>query len=64
MRHVVPEAMPVGELAESFSWELGVAIKDLYSMAGLVFLADFFSFRHGHTFDVPLSTTRNWVRFA
>ena len=34
--------MPVGELAENFSRELGAPTKELYSMAGLVFLADFF----------------------
>ncbi len=36
------EVMPVGELAENFSRELGAPTKELYSMAGLVFLADFF----------------------
>ena len=34
--------MPVGELAQHFSRELGAPTKELYSMAGLVFLADFF----------------------
>ena len=34
--------MPVGELAENFSRKLGTPTKELYSMAGLVFLADFF----------------------
>jgi len=32
----------VGELAENFSRKLGAPTKELYSMAGLVFLADFF----------------------
>jgi len=41
-RHVLLELMPVGELAEHFSRELGAPTKELYSMAGLVFLADFF----------------------
>ena len=41
-RHVVLEVMPVGELAENFSQKLGAPTKELYSMAGLVFLADFF----------------------
>jgi Transposase DDE domain len=41
-RHAVLEAMPVGELAQHFSRELGAPTKELYSMAGLVFLADFF----------------------
>ena len=41
-RHALLEVMPVGELAENFSRELGHPTKELYSMAGLVFLADFF----------------------
>jgi Transposase DDE domain len=41
-RHVLLEVMPVGELARHFSHELGAPTKELYSMAGLVFLADFF----------------------
>jgi hypothetical protein len=41
-RHVLLELMPVGELAQHFSQELGAPTKELYSMAGLVFLADFF----------------------
>jgi hypothetical protein len=41
-RHALLEVMPVGELAENFSRQLGAPTKELYSMAGLVFLADFF----------------------
>jgi hypothetical protein len=41
-RHALLEVMPVGELAENFSRTLGAPTKELYSMAGLVFLADFF----------------------
>src|SRR5208337_2727 len=41
-RHALLEVMPVGELAENFSRELGAPTKELYSMAGLVFLANFF----------------------
>ena len=41
-RHVLLEVMPVGELAQHFSDSLGAPTKELYSMAGLVFLADFF----------------------
>jgi Transposase DDE domain len=41
-RHVLLEVMPVGELAPHFSDSLGAPTKELYSMAGLVFLADFF----------------------
>jgi hypothetical protein len=40
-RHVLLELMPVGDLARHFSRELGAPTKELYSMAGLVFLADF-----------------------
>lgn len=41
-RHVLLEVMPVGDLARHFSDSLGAPTKELYSMAGLVFLADFF----------------------
>jgi hypothetical protein len=41
-RHVLLEVMPVGELARHFSRQLGAPTKELYAMAGLVFLADFF----------------------
>jgi hypothetical protein len=41
-RHALLEVMPVGELAENFHPKLGAPTKELYSMAGLVFLADFF----------------------
>jgi hypothetical protein len=41
-RHVILEAMPVDRLGQHFSDTLGAPTKELYSMAGLVFLADFF----------------------
>ncbi len=41
-RHVILEVMPVDELAQHFSDCLGAPTKELYSMAGLVFLDDFF----------------------
>ncbi len=41
-RHAILEVMPVGQLAQHFSDSLGAPTKELYSMAGLVFLADFF----------------------
>ncbi|MBA3583771.1 MAG: transposase [Gemmatimonadetes bacterium] len=41
-RHVLLEVMPVRELGRHFSEALGAPTKELYSMAGLVFLADFF----------------------
>lgn len=44
-RHVLLELMPVRKLAQHFSPDLGAPTKELYSMAALVFLADF----HGWT---------------
>lgn len=41
-RHVLLEVMPVDELATHFSDSFGAPTKELYSMAALVFLADFF----------------------
>jgi hypothetical protein len=41
-RHIILEVMPVSELAQHFSDSFGAPTKELYSMAGLVFLADFF----------------------
>src|SRR3954466_13455790 len=41
-RHVLLEVMPVAELGQHFSDSMGAPTKELYSMAGLVFLADFF----------------------
>jgi hypothetical protein len=40
-RHVVLELMPVIEVSAHFHPTLGTRTKELYSMAGLVFLADF-----------------------
>jgi hypothetical protein len=41
-RHVLLQLMPVSELANHFSDSMGAPTKELYSMAALVFLADFF----------------------
>jgi hypothetical protein len=41
-RHAILEVMPVGNLAKHFSDSRGAPTKELFSMAGLVFLADFF----------------------
>jgi len=41
-RHVLLQLMPVDELAQHFHPTLGAPTKELYSMAALVFLADFF----------------------
>jgi DDE family transposase len=40
-RHVILKLLPVAKLAEHFHPTLGAPTKELYSMAGLVFLADF-----------------------
>jgi Transposase DDE domain len=42
VRAVVLKLLPVEKLAEHFSPDNGAPTKELYSMAGLVFLADFF----------------------
>lgn len=41
-RTVVLDLLPVKELAQHFSETMGCPTKELYSMAGLVFLSDFF----------------------
>jgi hypothetical protein len=41
-RHLLLELMPVSELASHFDEQMGAPTKELYSMAGLVFLTDFF----------------------
>lgn len=40
-RHVILEILPVSKLARHFHPTIGAPTKELYSMAGLVFLADF-----------------------
>ena len=42
LRHCLLEKLPVTKLGESFSAAMGTPTKELYSMAGLVFLTDFF----------------------
>ncbi len=44
-RHVLLDVMPVAELGEHFSDSMGAPSKELYSMSGLVFLADFFGWK-------------------
>src|SRR5260370_32324080 len=44
-RHVLLEVMPVALLGDHFSDSQGAPTKELYSMAGLVFLADFFGWK-------------------
>ncbi len=41
-RHVLLHVMPVGNLAKNFSDSMGAPTKELYSMAGLTLLTDFF----------------------
>jgi Transposase DDE domain len=41
-RHALLETLPVSNLAENFSRTHGTPTKELYAMAGLVFLTDFF----------------------
>jgi len=61
-RHALLEVMPVGELAENFSRELGAPTKELYSMAGLVFLADFFGWTAQEAVEVYIF--RSDVQYA
>src|SRR3974377_318717 len=61
-RHALLELMPVGELAENFSRELGAPTKELYSMAGLVFLADFFGWTAQEAVEVYIF--RSDVQYA
>ena len=42
LRHCLLQVMPVPELAKKFDPLIGAPTKELYSMAGLVFLTDFF----------------------
>jgi hypothetical protein len=61
-RHALLEVMPVGELAENFSRTLGAPTKELYSMAGLVFLADFFDWTAQETAEAYIF--RSDVQYA
>jgi Transposase DDE domain len=61
-RHAILEVMPVGELAKHFSDSLGAPTKELYSMAGLVFLADFFGWNAQEAIEAYIF--RNDVQYA
>ena len=50
-RHVLLEKMPVKQLAKNFSSFAGASTKELYSMAGLVFLSDFFGWTGPEAID-------------
>jgi hypothetical protein len=61
-RHAILAVMPVGELAKHFSDSLGAPTKELYSMAGLVFLADFFDWNAQEAIEAYIF--RNDVQYA
>jgi len=56
-RHVLLDVMPVGELANHFSESLGAPTKELYSMAGLVFLDDFFDWNASEAIEAYIFRT-------
>src|SRR5664279_3381330 len=61
-RHAILEVMPVGNLAKHFSDSLGAPTKELFSMAGLVFLADFFDWNAQETIEAYIF--HNDVQYA
>jgi hypothetical protein len=61
-RHVLLEVMPVGDLATHFSNSLGAPTKELFSMAGLVFLTDFFGWTAQDAIEAYIF--RNDVQYA
>jgi hypothetical protein len=50
-RHVILELMPVNALGEHYSPELGRPTKELYSMAGLIFMMEFFDWKKPEALD-------------
>ena len=42
MRHCLLQVLPVPDLAKNFDPVMGAPTKELYSMAGLVYLTDFY----------------------
>jgi hypothetical protein len=61
-RHAILQVMPVGHLAKHFSDSLGAPTKELFSMAGLVFLADFFDWNAQETIEAYIF--HNDVQYA
>src|SRR3954468_587898 len=61
-RHALLEVMPVAQLAHHFSDSTGAPTKELYSMAGLVFLADFFDWNVQEAIEVYIF--RSDVQYA
>lgn len=50
-RHVLLDLMPADALAEHFDPTMGRPSKELYSMAGLIFLAEYFNWTKDETLD-------------
>ena len=61
-RHVILEILPVAKLAQHFHASEGAPTKELYSMAGLVFLADFHSWTAKEASEALMF--RNDVQYA
>jgi len=61
-RHVLLKLMPVVDLAKNFSHALGAPTKELFSMAGLVFLGDFFDWTADETVEAYIF--RSDVQYA
>ena len=61
-RTVVLELLPVKQLSTHFSPDMGCPTKELYSMAGLVFLADFFDWNALETADAYMM--RSDIQFS
>jgi hypothetical protein len=61
-RHLLLELMPVCELGKHFDEQMGAPTKELYSMAGLVFLSDFFGWTVEQALDAYLF--HNDVQYA
>lgn len=61
-RHLLLELMPVCELGRHFDEQMGAPTKELYSMAGLVFVSDFFGWTVEQALDAYLF--HNDVQYA
>ena len=61
-RALVLQELPVAEIARHFSPEFGCPTKELYSMAGLIFLSDFFDWSAEDAADAYMLRTD--VQFA
>jgi len=61
-RHVLLHVLPVANLAKNFSDSMGAPTKELYSMAGLTLLADFFGWTAGDAVEAYIF--RSDVQYA